>query len=66
VSSGTPDEHPGIRSVPTRVKLLIASQSLNNFTIRFFFIYLTAHLVQTGARCIALLYINFRHVKPKG
>jgi MFS family permease len=36
-------------SVPTRVKLLILSQSLNNFTIGFFFIYLTAYLLETGA-----------------
>jgi len=31
------------------VKLLISSQSLNNFTIGFFFIYLTAYLLETGA-----------------
>jgi MFS family permease len=31
------------------VKLLILSQSLNNFTIGFFFIYLTAYLLETGA-----------------
>ena len=36
------------RSVPSRVKLLILSQSLNNFTIGFVLIYLTAYLLETG------------------
>jgi MFS family permease len=36
-------------SVPTRVRLLILSQALNNFTVGFFFIYLTAYLLETGA-----------------
>ena len=49
MSAGPQQEQPGSRSVPTRVKLLIASQSLNNFTIGFFLIYLTAYLLETGA-----------------
>jgi len=49
VSAGAQQEQPGRRPIPTRVKLLISSQSLNNFTIGFFFIYLTAYLLETGA-----------------
>ena len=48
MSLDTPQEQAG-HSVPTRVKLLILSQSLNNFTVGFFFIYLTAYLLETGA-----------------
>ncbi len=36
------------RAVPTRVKLLIYSQALNNFTLGFLLIYLTAYLLETG------------------
>ncbi len=35
-------------SVPTKVKLLIYSQVLNNFAFGYFLIYLTAYLVETG------------------
>ena len=49
MSAGAQQEQPGRRPIPTRVKLLISSQSLNNFTIGFFFIYLTAYLLETGA-----------------
>ena len=35
-------------SVPTRVKLLIYSQVLNNFAFGYFLIYLTAYLVEVG------------------
>ncbi|MDG6909217.1 MAG: MFS transporter [Nitrososphaerota archaeon] len=42
--------HPGDagRSVPTRVKLLIYTQVLNNFAFGYFLIYLTAYLVETN------------------
>ncbi|MDG7008368.1 MAG: MFS transporter [Nitrososphaerota archaeon] len=43
VSSGDTD-----RSVPTKVKLLIYSQVLNNFAFGYFLIYLTAYLVESG------------------
>lgn len=36
------------RSVPTRVKLLIFSQALNNFAFGYFLIYLTAYLVESN------------------
>ena len=38
----------GRRPVPTRVKLLVLSQSLNNFTVGFVLIYLTAYLLEAG------------------
>ena len=36
------------RSVPTKIKLLVFSQSLNNFTFGFLLIYLTAYLLEEG------------------
>lgn len=36
------------RSVPTKVKLLISTQILNNFTFGYFLIYLTAYLVEVN------------------
>ena len=49
MSLGTPPANQSQdHSVPSRVKFLILSQSLNNFTIGFLLIYLTAYLLQTG------------------
>ncbi|MDE1852265.1 MAG: MFS transporter [Thaumarchaeota archaeon] len=37
------------RTVPRKVKLLIFSQALNNFTVGFVLIYLTAYLLEVGS-----------------
>lgn len=44
-----PTEPSESRSVPTKVKLLISTQALNNFTVGFVLIYLTAYLLETGS-----------------